>query len=61
MLTSCDDAANILAAKAPNEEITFIAPEERAAFDKWSDKSFAVQVANHEVRDLQHASASAVR
>ncbi|KAM0749538.1 aflatoxin-detoxifizyme [Meredithblackwellia eburnea MCA 4105] len=41
--------SNILSAKAANEEITFIGPEEVKDFDAWSDKAFEVQVANHEL------------
>ncbi|KAK4053216.1 hypothetical protein OIO90_003990 [Microbotryomycetes sp. JL221] len=41
--------SNILSAKAANEIVTFIAPEERQAHDEWADKAFEVQVANHEL------------
>ncbi|KAM0787893.1 hypothetical protein ACM66B_003943 [Microbotryomycetes sp. NB124-2] len=41
--------SNILSSKAANEQVTFIAPEERADHDVWADKSFEVQVANHEL------------
>ncbi|GAA5840612.1 hypothetical protein JCM5353_002086 [Sporobolomyces roseus] len=40
---------NILSAKASNEPVFFIAPEEQEAHEKWSDRCFAVQVANHEL------------
>ncbi|GAA5943456.1 dipeptidyl-peptidase III [Sporobolomyces koalae] len=41
--------SNILSAKAPNEPVTFIRPEERDAHNIWSDRAFEVQVANHEL------------
>ncbi|KAL8283979.1 hypothetical protein RQP46_005092 [Phenoliferia psychrophenolica] len=41
--------SNILSAKAANEEVTFIAPEEVEGYEKWQDKAFEVQVANHEL------------
>jgi len=46
--------ANILAAKPPNEEITFILPEERELFKAWDTETFDVQVALHEL--LGHGS-----
>jgi len=41
--------ANILAAKAAGEEITFIAPEERDAYEHNDREAFEVQVACHEL------------
>ncbi|GAA6010697.1 hypothetical protein JCM11491_002901 [Sporobolomyces phaffii] len=41
--------SNILSAKAPNEQVPFIHPDEREAHDYWSDRVFSVQVANHEL------------
>ncbi|GAA6061288.1 hypothetical protein JCM10212_004694 [Sporobolomyces blumeae] len=41
--------SNILSAKAENEPVTFVAPEEHDAHNAWSDKAFEVQVANHEL------------
>ncbi|KAL1669192.1 peptidase family M49-domain-containing protein [Schizophyllum commune] len=46
--------ANILAAKSPNEEITFIHPDDLELFNTWDSKAFEVQVANHEL--LGHGS-----
>ncbi|MBW0514372.1 hypothetical protein O181_054087 [Austropuccinia psidii MF-1] len=46
--------ANILSAKAPDEEITFIHPDERDLFSKWDTQTFDLQVANHEL--LGHGS-----
>ncbi|KAJ7774615.1 peptidase family M49-domain-containing protein [Mycena maculata] len=46
--------ANILAAKAPGEELTFIHPDDLALFDAWESKAFELQVANHEL--LGHGS-----
>ncbi|KAG8684697.1 hypothetical protein FRC09_015223, partial [Ceratobasidium sp. 395] len=46
--------ANILAAKAPNEVITFLSPEDAAFYKQWDTKAFDVQVANHEL--LGHGS-----
>lgn len=46
--------ANILSAKAPNAEITFIHPNERELYEKWDSKTFDLQVANHEL--LGHGS-----
>lgn len=46
--------SNILSAKAANEIVTFIAPEEIKKFEIWSDRAFEVQVANHEL--LGHGS-----
>lgn len=45
---------NILAAKIPNEEITFIQESERDLFSKWEARAFDLQVANHEL--LGHGS-----
>jgi dipeptidyl-peptidase-3 len=41
--------ANILAAKAPNEEITFIHKDDLELYNKWDSKAFELQVANHEL------------
>ncbi|KAG8746386.1 hypothetical protein FRC10_005097 [Ceratobasidium sp. 414] len=46
--------ANILAAKSPNEVITFLSPEDAAFYKQWDTKAFDVQVANHEL--LGHGS-----
>ncbi|EIM90016.1 aflatoxin-detoxifizyme [Stereum hirsutum FP-91666 SS1] len=46
--------ANILAAKAPNEEVTFIHPDDLDLYNAWDSKAFEVQVANHEL--LGHGS-----
>jgi len=46
--------ANILAAKAPNEEITFIHPDDLALYKQWDTRAFELQVANHEL--LGHGS-----
>ncbi|KAI0798039.1 aflatoxin-detoxifizyme [Abortiporus biennis] len=46
--------ANILAAKAPNEEVTFIHPDDLDLYNKWDSKAFDLQVANHEL--LGHGS-----
>ncbi|KAJ2984708.1 hypothetical protein NUW54_g10409 [Trametes sanguinea] len=46
--------ANILAAKAPNEELTFIHPDDAELYNKWDSRAFEVQVANHEL--LGHGS-----
>ncbi|QRV87699.1 dipeptidyl peptidase 3 [Ceratobasidium sp. AG-Ba] len=46
--------ANILAAKAANEVITFLSPEDAAFYKQWDTKAFDVQVANHEL--LGHGS-----
>ncbi|KAG8924473.1 hypothetical protein FRC02_010405 [Tulasnella sp. 418] len=46
--------ANILAAKAPNEEITFVHPDDLALYKEWDTRSFELQVANHEL--LGHGS-----
>ncbi|KAH9899428.1 aflatoxin-detoxifizyme [Cubamyces lactineus] len=46
--------ANILAAKAPNEELTFIHPDDVELYNKWDSRAFEVQVANHEL--LGHGS-----
>ncbi|KAI0751198.1 aflatoxin-detoxifizyme [Daedaleopsis nitida] len=46
--------ANILAAKAPNEELTFIHPDDAALYNEWDARAFEVQVANHEL--LGHGS-----
>ncbi|CUA69436.1 dipeptidyl-peptidase 3 [Rhizoctonia solani] len=45
---------NILAAKAANEVITFLSPEDVEFYKKWDTKAFDVQVANHEL--LGHGS-----
>ncbi|KAI0638610.1 aflatoxin-detoxifizyme [Trametes polyzona] len=46
--------ANILAAKAPNEELTFIHPDDAELYNEWDSRAFEVQVANHEL--LGHGS-----
>lgn len=46
--------ANILAAKAANEVITFLSAEDAAFYKQWDTKAFDVQVANHEL--LGHGS-----
>ncbi|PFH54364.1 hypothetical protein AMATHDRAFT_135808 [Amanita thiersii Skay4041] len=46
--------ANILAAKAPNEELTFIHPDDVAIYNTWDSRSIELQVANHEL--LGHGS-----
>ncbi|KIK94398.1 hypothetical protein PAXRUDRAFT_33528 [Paxillus rubicundulus Ve08.2h10] len=46
--------ANILAAKAPNEEITFIHESDLELYNKWDSRAFELQVANHEL--LGHGS-----
>lgn len=46
--------ANILAAKAPNEPLPFVHPDDLELFNKWDNKAFEVQVANHEL--LGHGS-----
>ncbi|KAG8907167.1 hypothetical protein FRB99_005139 [Tulasnella sp. 403] len=45
---------NILAAKAPNEEVTFIHPDDLDLYNAWDTRSFELQVANHEL--LGHGS-----
>jgi len=46
--------ANILAAKAPNEELTFIHPSDVELYNTWDSRAFELQVANHEL--LGHGS-----
>ncbi|KAF9792408.1 aflatoxin-detoxifizyme [Thelephora terrestris] len=46
--------ANILAAKAPNEEVTFVHPSDLRLYNSWDSRAFEVQVANHEL--LGHGS-----
>ncbi|KAI0093655.1 aflatoxin-detoxifizyme [Irpex rosettiformis] len=46
--------ANILAAKAPNEELTFIHPDDVGLYNAWDSRAFELQVANHEL--LGHGS-----
>ncbi|KIY70973.1 aflatoxin-detoxifizyme [Cylindrobasidium torrendii FP15055 ss-10] len=46
--------ANILSAKAPNEELTFIHPDDVELYNKWDSRAFELQVANHEL--LGHGS-----
>ncbi|KZS89914.1 aflatoxin-detoxifizyme [Sistotremastrum niveocremeum HHB9708] len=46
--------ANILAAKAPGQELTFIKPEDKELYEAWEDRAFELQVANHEL--LGHGS-----
>jgi hypothetical protein len=40
---------NVLAAKAPNEELTFIHPDDVELYNKWDVKALEMQVANHEL------------
>jgi len=46
--------ANILAAKAPNQELTFIHPSDVELYNTWDNRAFELQVANHEL--LGHGS-----
>ncbi|KAJ3997264.1 aflatoxin-detoxifizyme [Lentinula boryana] len=46
--------ANILAAKAPDEELTFIHPDDEELYNAWDSRAFELQVANHEL--LGHGS-----
>jgi len=46
--------ANILAAKAPNEEVTFVHPDDLEIYNSWDSRAFEVQVASHEL--LGHGS-----
>ncbi|KAG8808231.1 hypothetical protein FRC17_004046, partial [Serendipita sp. 399] len=46
--------ANILAAKAPNEEVTFVHKDDLDLYNKWDSRAFELQVANHEL--LGHGS-----
>jgi len=46
--------ANVLAAKAPNEELTFIHPDDVDMYNAWDSRAFELQVANHEL--LGHGS-----
>ncbi|VDB82956.1 unnamed protein product [Peniophora sp. CBMAI 1063] len=46
--------ANILAAKTPDQEVPFIAPDDLDLYNAWDNKAFEVQVANHEL--LGHGS-----
>ncbi|KAI5124508.1 hypothetical protein M0805_003032 [Coniferiporia weirii] len=46
--------ANILAAKSPNEELTFIHPDDVELYNTWDSRAFELQVANHEL--LGHGS-----
>jgi len=46
--------ANILAAKAANEELTFIHPDDVDLYNDWDSRAFELQVANHEL--LGHGS-----
>nr|5YFB_A Chain A, Dipeptidyl peptidase 3 [Desarmillaria tabescens]5YFB_B Chain B, Dipeptidyl peptidase 3 [Desarmillaria tabescens]5YFC_A Chain A, Dipeptidyl peptidase 3 [Desarmillaria tabescens]5YFC_B Chain B, Dipeptidyl peptidase 3 [Desarmillaria tabescens]5YFD_A Chain A, Dipeptidyl peptidase 3 [Desarmillaria tabescens]5YFD_B Chain B, Dipeptidyl peptidase 3 [Desarmillaria tabescens] len=46
--------ANILAAKVPNEELTFIHPDDVELYNAWDSRAFELQVANHEL--LGHGS-----
>ncbi|KAJ7172480.1 aflatoxin-detoxifizyme [Mycena filopes] len=45
---------NILAAKAPGEELTFIHPDDESLYNEWDARAFELQVANHEL--LGHGS-----
>ncbi|KAJ7046776.1 aflatoxin-detoxifizyme [Mycena alexandri] len=46
--------ANILAAKAPGEELTFVHPDDESLYNEWDARAFELQVANHEL--LGHGS-----
>ncbi|KIY50904.1 hypothetical protein FISHEDRAFT_71212 [Fistulina hepatica ATCC 64428] len=46
--------ANILASKAPNEELTFVHPDDVDLYNAWDNRAFELQVANHEL--LGHGS-----
>ncbi|KAF8798016.1 aflatoxin-detoxifizyme [Phlegmacium glaucopus] len=46
--------ANVLAAKAPNEELTFVHPSDVELYNAWDSRAFELQVANHEL--LGHGS-----
>ncbi|KLO18539.1 aflatoxin-detoxifizyme [Schizopora paradoxa] len=46
--------ANILAAKSPDEELTFIHPDDAVLYNAWDNRAFELQVANHEL--LGHGS-----
>lgn len=46
--------ANILSAKAPDQEITFIHPDDLELYNAWDSRAFELQVANHEL--LGHGS-----
>ncbi|KIK16465.1 hypothetical protein PISMIDRAFT_30890 [Pisolithus microcarpus 441] len=46
--------ANILNAKAPNEVVTFIHPDDLDLYNAWDARAFELQVANHEL--LGHGS-----
>ncbi|KAH7888205.1 peptidase family M49-domain-containing protein [Phlebopus sp. FC_14] len=46
--------ANILTAKAPDEEVTFIHPDDLELYNIWDSRAFELQVANHEL--LGHGS-----
>ncbi|KAF8451160.1 peptidase family M49-domain-containing protein [Boletus edulis BED1] len=46
--------SNILAAKAPNEQVTFIHENDLELYNKWDSRAFELQVANHEL--LGHGS-----
>ncbi|KAI6035661.1 peptidase family M49-domain-containing protein [Pisolithus orientalis] len=46
--------ANILSAKAPNEVVTFIHPDDLDLYNAWDARAFELQVANHEL--LGHGS-----
>ncbi|KAF8554646.1 hypothetical protein OG21DRAFT_1412103 [Imleria badia] len=46
--------SNILAAKAPNEQVTFIHESDLGLYNKWDSRAFELQVANHEL--LGHGS-----
>jgi len=41
--------SNVLSAKAPNEELTFIHPDDVVLHEEWSNRAFELQVANHEL------------
>ena len=43
-----------MAAKTPDQEVPFIAPDDLELYNAWDNKAFEVQVANHEL--LGHGS-----
>lgn len=40
---------NVLAAKPPNEELTFIHPDDHELYRAWETRVLELQVANHEL------------
>lgn len=45
---------NILAAKAPADDLPFIHPDDKELYQEWDTRAFELQVANHEL--LGHGS-----